>query len=56
MAELPECRIHPITNCAHDFFGPFIIKQGCEELKPYGALFTCMAFQAVHKCTLQIYL
>ena len=51
MAELPEDRIDPappFTNCAVDFFGPFIIKQGRKELKRYGALFTCMASRAVH--------
>lgn len=38
----------PFTNCAVDFFGLFIIKQGHKELKHYGALFMCMGSRAVH--------
>lgn len=66
MAELPEDRVDPtpaFTNCAVDFFGLFIIKQGHKELKHYGVLFMCMGSRAVYigdrllrKCTLQIYL
>ena len=51
MAELPEDRLEPappFTNCAVDYFGPFIIKEGRKELKRYGVLFTCMASRAVH--------
>ena len=51
MAELPEDRVEPappFTNCAVDYFGPFVIKEGRKELKRYGVLFTCMASRAVH--------
>ena len=29
-------------------FGPFVIKQRRNEIKHYGAMFTCMASRAVH--------
>ncbi|XP_022777858.1 uncharacterized protein LOC111319323 [Stylophora pistillata] len=51
MADLPEDRLEPappFTNCAVDYFGPFIIKQGRKEIKRYGVLFTCLASRAVH--------
>ena len=51
MAELPEDRVDPappVANCAVDYFGPFIIKEGRKELQRYGILFTCMASRAVH--------
>ena len=51
MAELPPDRLEPappFTNCAVDYFGPFVIKEGQRELKRYGVLFTCMALRAVH--------
>ena len=51
MAELPEDRLEPappFSNCAVDYFGPFIIKEGRKELKRYGVLFTFMASRAVH--------
>ena len=51
MAELPPDRLEPaphFTNCAVDYFGPFVIKEGRRELKQYGVLFTCMASRAVH--------
>ena len=51
MVELPEDRLElapPFTNCAVDYFGPFIIKEGRKELKRYGEFFTCMVSRAVH--------
>ena len=51
MVELPEDRLElaqPFTNCAVDYFGLFIIKEGRKELKRYGVVFTCMASRAVH--------
>lgn len=51
MAELPHDRLEPappFTNCAVDYFGPFVIREGRKDLKRYGVLFTCMASRAVH--------
>ena len=51
MSDLPEDRLEPsppFTYCAVDLFGPFIVKEGRQELKRYGVLFTCMTCRAVH--------
>ena len=51
MADLPEDRLEPappVTNCAVDYFRPFTIKQGREEVKRYRVLFTCLASRAMH--------
>ena len=51
MADLPKDRISPappFTYTGVDYFGPFIIKEGCKEVKRYGTLFTCLVSRAVH--------
>ena len=51
MASLPVVKLEPappFTYCAVDCFGPFYIKEGREELKRWGVLFTCMSCRAVH--------
>ena len=54
-ADLPKDRTEPVppfTYSAVDYFGPFLIKEGRKEVKPYGVLFTCMSSRAVHTETL----
>ena len=49
--DLPKSRLEeasPFTYCAVDCFGPWYVKQGKNEVKRYGVLFTCMASRAVH--------
>ena len=51
MADLPADRLKPcapFTYSAVDYFGPFLVNEGWQELKRYGVLFTCMASRAVH--------
>ena len=51
MVGLPEDRpgpAPPFTNCAVDFIGPRLLKQGRKEGRRYGVLFTCMASRAIH--------
>jgi len=52
MADLPYDRITPckppFTFVGVDLFGPFTVKRGRSELKPYGCLFTCLAVRDVH--------
>ena len=51
MADLPEDRLQiapPFTNCAVDYFGPFLIKERRKEIKRYGVLFTCLSSRAIH--------
>ena len=51
MADLPGDPVEPIppfTNCAVDYFGPFVIREGQREIKRYGVLFTCMVSTAGH--------
>ena len=31
-----------------DMFGPFVTKESRKELKHYGAIFACLAGQAIH--------
>ena len=52
MADLPDERIDcaepPFTHCGTDMFGPFIIKEGRNEVKRYGAIFTCFSCRGIH--------
>jgi hypothetical protein len=51
MADLPPERTEmapPFMNTGLDCFGPFLVKQGRSEVKPYGLIFTCLASRAVH--------
>ena len=51
VASLPSdrlCEEPPFTYCGVDLFGPFVTKEGCKELKCYGALFTCLSSRAIH--------
>ena len=51
MADLPADRLEenpPFAYSAVDYFGPFFIKEGRQELKRYGVLLTCMLSHAVH--------
>ena len=51
MADLPKERSSdaaPFTYVGMDMFGPFVTKEGRELLKRYGAIFTCLASQAIH--------
>jgi len=46
MADLPSERTNPsppFTYCGMDCFGPFVTKQGRQEHKRYGLLFTCFS-------------
>ena len=50
MADLPEDRLEPsppFSYCGVDFFGPWYVKEGRQELKRYGVLSTCVASRAV---------
>ena len=50
-AELPSHRLSDVplfTNCGIDMFGPFIIKQRGNEVKRYGAIFSCIENRSVH--------
>ena len=51
MADLPLDRVEsapPFTYCGVDYFGPFLVKEGRKELKPYGVIFTCFTSRAIH--------
>ena len=51
MADLPPEHVEaspPFTFCRMDCFGPFLPKQGKNENRIYGLLFTCLSSRAVH--------
>ena len=51
MVSLPRdrmCEEPPFTYYGVDLFGPFVVKEGCKELKRYGTLFTCLSSWAIH--------
>lgn len=52
MADLPPERLipnlPPFTNTEVDYFGPIEVKKGCNMVKHYGVIFTCMASRAIH--------
>ena len=51
MASLPVERTIPEAPFVYsgiDAFGPFLVKEGCTEMKRYGILFTCFCSRAVH--------
>ena len=51
MGGLPSDRLSQepyFTYCGINMFEPFLVKDGDEQRKYYGALFTCMSSRAVH--------
>jgi hypothetical protein len=51
MADLPQSRLEdvpPFTYSAVDYFGPWYVKEGRNEVNRYGLLFTYMASRATH--------
>ena len=51
IADLPKDRISeepPFSYCGIDMFGPFTVKDGRNEKKRYGGLFTCLSSRAEH--------
>ncbi|XP_058176694.1 uncharacterized protein LOC131291492 [Anopheles ziemanni] len=52
MAPLPRARLAvfeaPFSRIGVDYFGPFLIKQGCSNVKRWVALFTCLTTRAAH--------
>ena len=45
---LVELGNRPFTNAAVDYFGPLLVRQGKNELKRYGCIFTCLTTCAMH--------
>ncbi|XP_064082740.1 uncharacterized protein LOC135198761 [Macrobrachium nipponense] len=51
MADLPADRLEPSppsSNAGIDLFGPYYIKEGRNELKRYGVIFTCLVSRSIH--------
>ena len=51
MADLPKERLSqepPFTYCGIDMFGRILMKEGHQEIKRYGCLFTCRSSRAIH--------
>ena len=51
MADLPREKMReeaPFTFCGVDMFGHFVVKNSCQEIKQYGALYICLSSRAIH--------
>ena len=52
MADLPEERLSPnkppFFYVGVDYFGPFMIRSGRNDIKRYDDIFTCLTIRAVH--------
>ena len=51
MSDLPEEQLieePPFSYCGVDLFGPFVVKEGRNIYKLYGAMFTCLSSRAIH--------
>ena len=51
MADLPKERMSEeptYTYCDVDLFGSFLVMDGRNEVKRYGALYTCLSSRAIH--------
>ena len=52
MADIPSCRLKahkpPFYDVGLDYFGSYLVKQGCSLCKRYGCIFTCLTMRAVH--------
>ena len=50
MSDLPEEQLieePPFSYCGVDLFGPFVVKEGRNIYKLYGAMFTCLSSRAI---------
>ena len=52
IADLPGDRLEtfppPFTYSKVDYFDPWFVKEGRENVKRYGVVFTCLVSRAVH--------
>ena len=52
MSDLPQGRLQlqkpPFFHVGIDYFGPLLVKQGRNQVKRYGCIFTCLTTRAVH--------
>ena len=39
----------PFSRVGINYFGPFLVKQGGNQVKRYGCIFTCLSMSAVHQ-------